>query len=403
MTSYRPQNRLSVSDLVGPLWCELQYFYKLYYQDTAPTPAMKRGTNIHGRLELEVKQPLKLQIKVSLPSREEQRALQLLQMLIGLQDLSLNGITRELHVFGFFNDIYVSGIIDEVTYSPGRHDFNSNIKFDNKSSSSVIKNMSNVFDLSYFSKQRAFQTLDDFEFDSRHIFNPFRVLNQNTLNHSTEDTATFTPEEDFDHDESRIRISDFKTRVSGTLPPENQTIQAYMQMALYRKLFYELASDSFDYDKYCSILFLSPNGIIRDDAVRSIYLDEPNVRMSLEDALEGPGNLGYIAALQKFLTCQPDKLTFQDYVDLVRFKLLDFQDSFTNDMSIIYYSQKTGKPIGGYDYDYDERLVDPFINYMIQFWSAQRDPNGPDSKSKCAYCRYSSHCAWFRSSTPEIE
>lgn len=106
----RARNCLSVTDLVSPLWCQSQYQYALEKGGrNRRTPAMKKGHEIHAELENEVHIAVEFIVE-----KDERRPLQMLRILCGLLELESQGITRELPVFGFVDDILVTGVVDEL-------------------------------------------------------------------------------------------------------------------------------------------------------------------------------------------------------------------------------------------------------------------------------------------------
>ncbi|KAK4689483.1 exonuclease V, partial [Tremellales sp. Uapishka_1] len=135
---FRKKGFLSVSDLVGTVWCEVQYDYRLRtlpYLPPNQRPAvitstkgkeivvdqikvegkekvLRRGEKIHKRLEREIHP---LEIRVTAETREDVWGLRFLNMLSALEALITLGKCRELPVVGFLNGIMVMGIIDEIT------------------------------------------------------------------------------------------------------------------------------------------------------------------------------------------------------------------------------------------------------------------------------------------------
>lgn len=115
------KGRLSVTDLVSPSWCEVQFQYSLEKGGRKRrTAAMKEGGKIHSDLEREVHVVVPFAVDEAIP--EEVFGLRLLNMLVGLSELA-KGITRELPVLGFVGDVLVHGIIDELQRIPGRNAF----------------------------------------------------------------------------------------------------------------------------------------------------------------------------------------------------------------------------------------------------------------------------------------
>lgn len=117
-----PKKVLSVTDLVSPSWCELQYFYTLTkHGRKRRTPAMKQGTQVHQALEEEIH----ISVAVDTPTREDGWGLRIWNIIQGLRSLQQTGRTRELEVWGTVGGEIVNGIIDEISYEcpdPGLED-----------------------------------------------------------------------------------------------------------------------------------------------------------------------------------------------------------------------------------------------------------------------------------------
>ncbi|KAI9681622.1 MAG: hypothetical protein M1829_000819 [Trizodia sp. TS-e1964] len=109
-----PQKPLSVTDLISPAWCELQYWYSLTrHGRKRRTPAMKRGSTVHKALEEQVHTT----IAVATTTREDAWALRLWNVIQGLRTLRETGLTRELEVWGLIEGEVVVGIIDQLSFT----------------------------------------------------------------------------------------------------------------------------------------------------------------------------------------------------------------------------------------------------------------------------------------------
>ncbi|KZV67541.1 hypothetical protein PENSPDRAFT_688068 [Peniophora sp. CONT] len=135
---YRARRKvLSVSDLIGPLWCEVQFDYGLRQRRWQPLEErprsflgangqaihvnhalaaendhiLKAGTVIHERLERELRPET---IQVQPESELETWALRLIRIISCFADLDTHGLCREMPTFGFMHGQLVSGTIDEV-------------------------------------------------------------------------------------------------------------------------------------------------------------------------------------------------------------------------------------------------------------------------------------------------
>ncbi|KAL3475911.1 exonuclease V [Aspergillus californicus] len=110
----RPPNKaFSVTDLVSPAWCEVQYWYTLTkHGRKRRTPAMKKGSTIHKTLEDEIYTT----VPVEITTREDALALRIWNVIQGLRTLREFGITRELEVWGLVDGELVNGVIDQLSY-----------------------------------------------------------------------------------------------------------------------------------------------------------------------------------------------------------------------------------------------------------------------------------------------
>ncbi|KAN0079460.1 Exonuclease V - a 5' deoxyribonuclease domain containing protein [Elaphomyces granulatus] len=107
-----PNKSFSVSDLIAPAWCELQYWYTLTKLGRKRrTPAMKHGTAVHKVLESEIYET----VPVEITTREDGWALRIWNVIEGLRMLREGGMTRELEVWGLIDGQIVTGVIDELS------------------------------------------------------------------------------------------------------------------------------------------------------------------------------------------------------------------------------------------------------------------------------------------------
>ncbi|KAL4795346.1 exonuclease V [Aspergillus venezuelensis] len=110
----RPPNKaFSVTDLVSPSWCEVQYWYTLTKHGRKKrTAAMKKGSTIHKTLEDEIYTT----VPVEITTKEDALALRIWNIIQGLRTLREFGITREMEVWGLIDGELVNGIIDQLSY-----------------------------------------------------------------------------------------------------------------------------------------------------------------------------------------------------------------------------------------------------------------------------------------------
>ncbi|KAI3983419.1 hypothetical protein MKX01_013486 [Papaver californicum] len=103
--------KFSVSDLKAWEWCEKQFEYNHQFAKyKRPTKAMKRGTDRHNKLEEEVSK----KVMVLKLSAEDAWAVKFLNFLICANQLSLEGLTRELPLVSLVSGKWFVGVIDEL-------------------------------------------------------------------------------------------------------------------------------------------------------------------------------------------------------------------------------------------------------------------------------------------------
>lgn len=108
---YKKKNKLSVTDFSAQLWCEQQLEFTLTTGRKRETEAMKSGTARHEALERADHDIVDVEVE----TREENLALRLLNGINLLDLLYEKGKSREVWVFGIFEDVLVRGVIDELS------------------------------------------------------------------------------------------------------------------------------------------------------------------------------------------------------------------------------------------------------------------------------------------------
>ncbi|WWD17635.1 hypothetical protein CI109_102076 [Kwoniella shandongensis] len=247
---FRKKGFLSVSDLVGPVWCETQpassrryppssihTSYPIHLEAPNTDPALlaalahpisrlrtlpflppsqrpsvikstagkeisvdivkvegkekilRRGETIHKRLEREIHPQ---EVVVTATTREDVWGLRFLNMLSAVEALLTLGKCREMPVVGFVNGIMVMGIIDEITRQP-------------LSTTTPPKPETRS------SRQTALTS----------FFSPTKAR----------------PEAPIRRERThKLFISDSKTRASGTLPRDEDTLAGKLQVMMYKEM-----------------------------------------------------------------------------------------------------------------------------------------------------------------------
>ncbi|KAK9390647.1 exonuclease V [Lipomyces mesembrius] len=427
LETYKAHRKLYVTDVVGPSWCELQFFYKYYFNDFKPTATMSKGTHIHR--ELEKQHMLEIPIATENMTREDKQAVKLLNMLVMLQSLTQgarrqqeNTIVREFPVFGFFEDVFVSGVIDEVSFMYDRpiQDGVEFIDVDYNPDSSRLKTLSlpaaqqQAFSLEANAGTADFPTLERYSsFQSSigyqtNITSYFKPLSQASLaeilhDHSVESQAVMDspPDNPWEDDEAfinslelkrrKIRIADSKTRYIRQLPHESQQRSTYYQLLIYHRLLTDLTKGNFDFSRMMAVLMLDADAELSDIFKREIQENEyVTATLSAEILEEGNHRSDeYHASLLSLRT-------LREVWDALRLKFLEFADETSDQMSVVYYWQDDGQVFAGIDYTYREEDLQEFVASSLSYWRGERDPKGVEVEDayKCRSCPYAEQCLW---------
>ncbi len=202
-----PMKPLSVTDLTAGAWCELQHFYVLTRLPGGRKPqtkAMKRGSNLHQKLELQIFKPVRIEIA----KREDNFGLKIWNMIQGLRTLVEQGITREFEVWGMVNGNLVCGVIDGLSY----------------------ENPDEELEEEVLSSRGGSQTTTDSECDE--------------------------PRATGDH---QVFIMDVKTRRTPAPPPKMQVRSTILQLFLYHRFLSDMAAGQLDYMRVFERYRLNPD------------------------------------------------------------------------------------------------------------------------------------------------
>ncbi|OBZ79642.1 putative exonuclease V, mitochondrial [Grifola frondosa] len=207
----RWKGTLSVSDLVGPSWCEVQFDYEGKTIAVVKAVAVvndettTRGKSVHKILEREI-HPETMPVDITTP--EERWAIRIVNMLSCLQALMEVGCCREIPVFGIIHD-QVSRV--SLTSFPNKRAISTT------ASSTPSKPKS----------KRSRRTPSPSQPQITSFF-------PSTPGRSHTPPLQNLPLESIPH--YRLHLSDTKTRRSKSLPSDEDTLQARLQLMLYHRL-----------------------------------------------------------------------------------------------------------------------------------------------------------------------
>lgn len=364
----RPRKALSVTDLVSPSWCELQYFYTLkYHGRKRRTVAMKEGSVVHQTLEEQVHTT----VKVDIETKEDAWGLRIWNVIQGLRSLMEGGQTRELEVWGIVGGQVVNGVIDEISYiCPDE-------QMEEKMSAKAAKSK------------------DAVPADQPSITNFFK---------SSSTTNKTTPPLKRNHTD-KIYLCDVKTRAGRSLPTGAAFRPTQYQLMVYHRLLSNLATNTVDFNLLAERYALAPDAPFSDSFIAQIgSLDNDTLwdppPSSVAAADEGDNSVASIPSSQDSITTllAHNSLTslWKLMIHTLQIALPNGRDSLGNVLKAEYRSRSTGEVLGRKTFAMDEGILDSYVEMQMEWWKGEREPVGvqADEAFKCRSCDFAENCEW---------
>jgi exonuclease V len=343
----KPKKPLSVTDLVSPAWCELQYFYTLSKFGRKPrTQAMRNGSKIHQKLEDEVHTTVPVQVQ----SKEDRFGLRMWNAISGLRCLHETGLTRELEVWGVIEGQVVNGVIDELSYECPNTEYEEQVE-----------------------RARA-------ERDGGVIALPSgqMSISQAFANATSQDVAS--PWTSSAGQDRQVYIADVKTRSVRTVPAGASLRPTWMQLMLYRKLLESLSLNTVDAETIFARYDLRPL-----ESFTSTFLDAIGGIGPENEAANYPNLLSLWALLITELqaTLPPTSIS----------PILRAEFRYV----------KTGDVIGSELTIYENDVIDVYIAEEMAWWKGDREAKGVEMEEafKCRICDFAENCSWRKTKVEE--
>ncbi|TGZ78160.1 hypothetical protein EX30DRAFT_343542 [Ascodesmis nigricans] len=329
---------LTVTDLVSNLWCEQQLEYTLIRGFKRRTPAMKAGSSVHRVLEEQVHTIVPVEVK----TKEDRWGLKLFNMCQGLWCLETEGLTRELPVFGFIDDVLVRGIIDEVVY-----------------------------------KDPAGKTEDSKTSNDEGSYKTLRRNSKAYINQQPE-------EYNVPQAGSRVAyISDVKSRARRSLPTASQAKATALQLMSYHRLLDQMRAGETDFPRLLDHYKLNGDAPLSDSLIADLCRVSEDV--SVDTVLEHNSLTGMWELMRKYLATSID--------------------SIGGNMGISYRDQADGKIFAYQTIPYNGERLDAHLGSVMSWWRGQRSTVGVEIEEawKCASCEFADDCSWRLGKLSELK
>ncbi|KAL9065013.1 MAG: hypothetical protein Q9161_008505 [Pseudevernia consocians] len=370
----KPKKALSVTDLISPSWCELQYWLTLTkHGKKRRTPAMKQGSAVHKVLEDRVHETVAVDIK----SKEEAWGLRIWNVIQGLKTLRDTGMTRELEIWGVLDGLVVNGVIDELSFicpEPELEEAEENRKTARKMPAADQMTITNFLGPS---------TLES---------NGTGVLNK---------LRSSLPEKT-----SKVYITDVKTRGTKSIPNASSFRPTSMQLMLYHRILSDLATNKINADVIFDRYELNADVSFSDGFIAQIGSLNQDEFLVLENPLPVQEDSS-LPSSQDSMTVL---LAHSSLRKLWTLMMQEFARSFSAGAKSIgsvlkaeYRTPTDGAILGNKTFLYDDKLMQEYLNSELRWWKGERAAEGVSVEEayKCRTCDFFDECSWRRNKIEE--
>ncbi|KDQ63099.1 hypothetical protein JAAARDRAFT_75646 [Jaapia argillacea MUCL 33604] len=311
------RHALSVSDLTGPAWCEVQFDYGLRQKrfkklEDRPTSfvsaqgrqisvdkkvaqqndkVLQRGQSVHKQLEQQIRP---VEVTVPTKTEEERWALRLVNMLSCLGCLLTLGVCREMPVFGVLHGQLVTGIIDEIHRKPRRTVEDKSVQTDGKGkkrapasprkpklgkkarrtpesdSGADVESQAQI--TSFFSNSTLVNPSTNTQPSIPPSAEPINATIQSGPSSNLDLVLSMPPPS---KPNFTLVLLDTKTRRSPGLPSHDDTLPSRLQLMLYHSLLSPLISASFDFSIFWASLGLDSKAPFSERFIQKAMLILP--------------------------------------------------------------------------------------------------------------------------------
>ncbi|KAF4551470.1 Exonuclease V - a 5' deoxyribonuclease-like protein [Elsinoe fawcettii] len=385
----QPKKPMSVTDLVSPSWCELQYLYSLSkYGRVKQTPAMKQGSTVHKELEEEVH----IAVSVETVTREDMFALRIWNIIQGLRTLRATGMTRELEVWGVIEGQVVNGVIDELSYKCPDSTLEAALTEKKKrgrpkkSEPELAPNQS---------------TLSSFLSTS---------TNAQPLSQALASSSSATAGKK----DRRVYITDIKTRTSPSLPSDETSLRpTFLQLMLYRRLLTQLSMSEVPSSQIFERYRVSPTATFSDTFIAQIGgLDYNFPSSASEDPDYAPPMSSPQDSVDELLSHNTLSTLWDLMIDEFGLALhcATLPARTPGALSPLIQAEfrasglasrrgggiRAGQVLGRKVFVHDERRLENYVKDEMSWWKGERPTKGVEIEEafKCRICVFAEGCEW---------
>ncbi|KAH7312988.1 exonuclease V a 5' deoxyribonuclease-domain-containing protein [Rhexocercosporidium sp. MPI-PUGE-AT-0058] len=354
-----PKKALSVTDLVSPAWCELQYWYTLTkHGRKRRTPAMKEGTRVHKVLEEQVYTTVRVEVQ----SREDAWGLRIWNVIQGLRTLRVTGQTRELEIWGTVDGLVVNGVIDELSYICPDTDLEHSLP----------------------------EPQDNLPSDQTTIADFFKAAGAKSLEEATKSKRRTVTK--------KVYLCDVKTRAVRSVPSASAFKPTKIQLMLYHRLLSSLATNAVDFSILASRYNLDITKVLSDEFIAQVgsLNDEVFYDALTDPDSQAPSPNWSQDSMSTLLAHNTLNLLWSLMITEFQLTLPNGVDSLGRVLKAEYRSRDDGEIVGVKTLAMDDLELTSFISHEMEWWKGERQAEGVvvEEAFKCRSCDFADGCEW---------
>ncbi|KAI5195918.1 hypothetical protein E4T38_08798 [Aureobasidium subglaciale] len=453
-----PKKPLSVTDIISPAWCELQYWYSLTkYGRVRRTAAMKQGSSVHkvleeqaatvlpvGTIRLLVERILQEELKAIVPAETIQQVVQK-----ALDQEKRTSVPLDV-VGGLVHQVLEKGELEPVavnTVSESVHKVTgAQVQ---KAVSVEIETKEDAFGLKIWNTIQNLRTLRST--GTAREFETWAIIEGQVVNGIIDELSYVCPDEDFEaevaqqketkpkrgrpkkqkvvpesqtldaffggsqnlendntawlgnpHADRRIYIKDVKTRGSKSMPKGEASFRpTSMQLMMYHRMLSLLASNSVPAEQVFTRYGLDSGIPFSDMFIAQLGSIESGTTIESDDmpARDAVDELLAHNSLEKLWT-----LMISEFQLTITFPNKPSAPSPIGDVLMAEYrASGSGSIIGSKTFAYDVDVLDAYLKKTMAWWNGERMPKGVEIEEafKCRMCEFAEVCTWRKDKVEE--
>ncbi|KAF2760168.1 hypothetical protein EJ05DRAFT_274182 [Pseudovirgaria hyperparasitica] len=386
----KPKKPLSVTDLISPAWCELQYWYTLTkHGRKRRTPAMKQGSAVHKKLEEEVHEA----VEVNVTTKEDMWALKIWNVIQGLRTLRITGMTREMEIWGVIDGQVVNGIIDELSYRAPLETVEGEETIEAIPEDGVDGNTSSGKVLLGGDPYQRL-TINDF----------FRTQGAVVLGEDPTGPSPWLGSDTVP--QKQVHITDVKTRGARTLPQGAALRPTKMQLFLYHHILSTLATNSVDPATLFARYSVNPAVPFTDGFIAQVGALDFNFREESVDSSDPPFESAEDSVselLEHNSLTQLWALMINEYKRAIPL-LTPTSAAISPLVKAEFRRAWDGTVLGSKVFRYDQEELDAYVGKEMSWWKGEREAVGVDIEEayKCGMCEFAEECDWRKQKVVEV-